>query len=120
MWHHSEHGDDTHPPIDVLHIVGRTRMRPYKHFYRTRIDGAYWTPWEPIDLDIDAEQVILVVDDRRPHLFCVDVEINGLPRRPVGAVDPRPIEVLVRLHPRAADDMQQVNRHMRVVAVLFL
>ncbi|WP_437935494.1 neuraminidase-like domain-containing protein [Sorangium sp. So ce341] len=68
-YHQKEDGDDTHLPIDVLHVVGRTAVKPYKYFYRTRVDGLTWTAWEPIDLDIEAENLLLVVEDRRPHLF---------------------------------------------------
>ncbi|AUX35899.1 MULTISPECIES: neuraminidase-like domain-containing protein [Sorangium] len=68
-YHQKEDGDDTHLPIDVLHVVGRTAVKPYKYFYRTRVDGLMWTAWEPIDLDIEAENLLLVVEDRRPLLF---------------------------------------------------
>ncbi|WP_437951056.1 neuraminidase-like domain-containing protein [Sorangium sp. So ce296] len=68
-YHQKEDGDDTHLPIDVLHVVGRTAVKPYKYFYRTRVDGLMWTAWEPIDLDIEAENLLIVVEDRRPHLF---------------------------------------------------
>ncbi|WP_437965514.1 neuraminidase-like domain-containing protein [Sorangium sp. So ce260] len=67
--HQKEDGDDTHLPIDVLHVVGRTAVKPYKYFYRTRVDGLMWTAWEPIDLDIEAENLLIVVEDRRPNLF---------------------------------------------------
>ncbi|WP_437996748.1 neuraminidase-like domain-containing protein [Sorangium sp. So ce185] len=78
-FHQNEDGDETHLPIDVLHVVGRTEGQPYKYFYRTRVDGLSWTPWEPIDLDIEGESVLLTVEDRRPHLFWPIIEERALP-----------------------------------------
>ncbi|MGK4001455.1 neuraminidase-like domain-containing protein [Sorangium sp. So ce1036] len=78
-FHQQEDGDDTHLPIDVLHVVGRTAAQPYKYFYRTRVDGLSWTPWEPIDLDIEAENLLLTVEDRRPHLYWPIIEERALP-----------------------------------------
>jgi hypothetical protein len=69
MCHQEEAGDDEHDAIDVLHVIGRTRLEPYRHFYRTRVDSAYWTAWEPIDLDVDGDHLVLMVVNRRIHLF---------------------------------------------------
>ncbi|WP_437606635.1 neuraminidase-like domain-containing protein [Sorangium sp. So ce834] len=78
-FHQQEDGDTTHLPIDVLHVVGRTAAQPYKYFYRTRVDGLSWTPWEPIDLDIEGDRVLLNVVDRRPHLFWAIIEERAVP-----------------------------------------
>ncbi|WP_438015326.1 neuraminidase-like domain-containing protein [Sorangium sp. So ce315] len=80
-FHQQEDGDDTHLPIDVLHVVGRTALEPRKYFYRTRVDGLTWTPWEPINLDIEADQVLITVEDRRPHLFWPIVEERAEPEQ---------------------------------------
>jgi hypothetical protein len=69
VYHQKDDGDDEHDAIDVLHVVGRTRLEPNRHFYRTRVDGSYWTSWEPIELDIDADHLVLTVVNRRIHLF---------------------------------------------------
>ncbi|WP_437793362.1 neuraminidase-like domain-containing protein [Sorangium sp. So ce693] len=82
-FHQKEDGDDTHLPIDVLHVVGRTAGQPYKYFYRTRVDGLSWTPWEPIDLDIEGDRVVLAVVDRRPHLFWPIIEERAEPEQPM-------------------------------------
>ncbi|WP_437575049.1 neuraminidase-like domain-containing protein [Sorangium sp. So ce887] len=82
-FHQKEDGDDTHLPIDVLHVVGRTAAQPYKHFYRTRVDGLSWTPWEPIDLDIEGDRVLLAVVDRRPHLYWPIIEERAEPEQPM-------------------------------------
>ncbi|WP_437894617.1 neuraminidase-like domain-containing protein [Sorangium sp. So ce124] len=82
-FHQEEEGDDTHLPIDVLHVVGRTAAQPYKYFYRTRVDGLSWTPWEPIDLDIEGDRVLLAVVDRRPHLYWPIIEERAEPVQPI-------------------------------------
>ncbi|WP_437722034.1 neuraminidase-like domain-containing protein [Sorangium sp. So ce861] len=81
-FHQKEEGDDTHLPIDVLHVVGRTAAQPYKYFYRTRVDGLSWTPWEAIDLDIEGDRVLLAVVDRRPHLYWPIIEERAEPEQP--------------------------------------
>ena len=53
--------------IDRLHVVARTRGVPHKYFYRVR-DGLAWSPWEGIDADIDAAQVLPVVVNRRLYV----------------------------------------------------
>lgn len=82
-FHQKEEGDDTHLPIDVLHVVGRTAAQPYKYFYRTRVDGLSWAPWEPIELDIESDNLLLVVEDRRPHLFWAIIEERAEPEQRV-------------------------------------
>ncbi|XXY16217.1 neuraminidase-like domain-containing protein [Sorangium sp. So ce216] len=91
-FHQKEEGDDTHLPIDVLHVVGRTAAQPYKYFYRTRVDGLSWTPWEPIDLDIEGDSVLLTVEDRRPHLFWPIVEERAVPDEQIPTDTRRPGE----------------------------
>lgn len=53
----------------VIHMVGRTRGRPHVYYYRARHDDLSWTPWEKIDLSIDADHLVLAVHNRRPTLF---------------------------------------------------
>ncbi|MFO0761439.1 MAG: neuraminidase-like domain-containing protein [Byssovorax sp.] len=69
MVHQVEPDDEDHPALDVLHVVARTPLVPHKYFYRSRVDAAYWTPWESIDLDIEGDHLLLAVIDRRLHLF---------------------------------------------------
>ncbi len=51
-----------------LYVVARTRGIPHKYFYRVR-DGKAWSPWEGVDADIAADQVLPVVINRRLYLF---------------------------------------------------
>lgn len=55
--------------LDLLHVIGRTPAEPRAYFHRTRVDGAYWTPWRKIELDIDGDQIVPVVHNRQLHLF---------------------------------------------------
>ena len=53
---------------DIAHVVARTAGAHRKYFYRRREYG-YWTPWEPIKLDIEDNPVIPVVWKGRLFLF---------------------------------------------------
>lgn len=55
--------------LDVFHVIGRTPAEPRTYFHRTRIDGAYWTPWRKIEIDIDCDQIVPVVHNRQLHLY---------------------------------------------------
>jgi len=69
MYHQQELATDSAPAIDILHVFGSTHNEPRQFYYRTRVDSSYWTPWEKVDLDIDADQVVPVVYERRLYLF---------------------------------------------------
>ena len=58
--------DQLPPDVNLLHVVGRTRAQPAVYFYR-RFDLNYgeWSAWEKIDLDIQSNQVVPVVYNRR-------------------------------------------------------
>ncbi|MDQ1053860.1 peptidoglycan hydrolase-like protein with peptidoglycan-binding domain [Arthrobacter sp. SORGH_AS 212] len=62
--------DNLGPSVNLLHVVGRTRGEPFTYFYRRYdVNASIWTPWETIDLDVTAEQVLPVVYNRTLHLF---------------------------------------------------
>jgi hypothetical protein len=53
----------------VLHVFGRTRSSETpEYFYRRRINGGRWTPWEK-GPDINANLLVTSVFNRRLHLF---------------------------------------------------
>jgi peptidoglycan hydrolase-like protein with peptidoglycan-binding domain len=54
---------------DILHVFARTQAPPRVYYYRQRVNGAYWTPWEKVDLDIDGNHLIPVVWNSRLFLF---------------------------------------------------
>ena len=65
---HIEEKDD--PALNVLHVIGRTFNLPHKYFYR-RYVNRMWTPWEPIDAEIEGDHVAAVVWRDRLWLFWV-------------------------------------------------
>ena len=67
-YHETGLAEDGVTAIDRLHVVGRSRGIPRKYYYRVR-DGLAWSPWQEIDADISADQVIPVVMDSRLYLF---------------------------------------------------
>jgi hypothetical protein len=55
--------------VDILHVVARTFGTPSLYYYRKRIDSAYWTPWEKIDVDIEGDHLVPAIFNRRLYLF---------------------------------------------------
>ena len=53
----------------ILHVFGRTRGTPHIYYYRQWVDGAYWTPWERVDVDVEGDHLIPYIYNRRLHLF---------------------------------------------------
>lgn len=54
----------------VLHVIGRSRSsQSPEHYYRRRINGARWTAWEKIELDITANHLVAGVHNRRLYLL---------------------------------------------------
>ena len=54
---------------DRLHVIARRPGNPPVYFYRRRVDGASWTAWEKVNLDIKADHLIPIVYNRKLHLF---------------------------------------------------
>jgi hypothetical protein len=61
---------------DVLHVFGRTRDVPALYYYRRWEDKARWTPWERVDLNIQADHLIPIVYNGRLYLFWPDFKIT--------------------------------------------
>ena len=53
---------------DVLHVFGRTFHTPPSYYYRQYANGV-WTAWESVPLDIQGDDLIPVVYERRLYLF---------------------------------------------------
>lgn len=65
----------------VLHVLGRTLAVPHRYFYR-RLEGAVWTAWEKVEVDIEGDHLIPVVWNRRLHLFwALFTEKSDLPTK---------------------------------------
>jgi peptidoglycan hydrolase-like protein with peptidoglycan-binding domain len=54
---------------DIVHVIARTHTTPHLYYYRKWVDQKYWTPWEIIDADIEADHFVPVVWFRRLFLF---------------------------------------------------
>lgn len=54
----------------VLHVIGRTRSsKAPQYYYRKRINEGRWTAWEKVDLEINSNNIIIAVHNRRLHLL---------------------------------------------------
>jgi hypothetical protein len=56
--------------MNVLQVVGRTYSSPHKYFYRQMTHGI-WTPWEPVDLEISGDHIVLAHWRDRLYIFWV-------------------------------------------------
>ena len=72
--HYVENEPDT--ADDVAHVVARTAGARRKYYYRRR-EGGFWTPWEPIQLDIEDNPVIPIVWKGRLLLFWFKILKKG-------------------------------------------
>ena len=55
---------------DIWHVVARTVSSPRSYYYRTYdVNYNSWTPWERIEIELDGEQIIPVVYNRRLYIF---------------------------------------------------
>jgi peptidoglycan hydrolase-like protein with peptidoglycan-binding domain len=72
LYHEMENlsGDETIFEINTVHVIGRTKAIPHLYYYR-RYDMNYdtWGAWEKIDVEIQGDQVVPVVYNRKLHLF---------------------------------------------------
>ncbi len=53
---------------EILHVLGRTFNTPHAFFYR-RLQDRAWTPWEPIDVDIEGDHLLPVIWNDELMLF---------------------------------------------------
>jgi hypothetical protein len=54
----------------VIHVIGRTQNAPHQYYYRKSVDGM-WTPWQPCQLGINGDHLVLTPWHDRLHLFWV-------------------------------------------------
>ena len=57
---------------NVVNVVGRTRSQPYHYFYRKKVGDTHWTPWEPADVGISGEHLLLRSFNHRLFLFWLE------------------------------------------------
>ena len=65
-----------------VHVIGRTRTTPQQYYYRCQIDGARWTAWDRVSVDIEGDSVLPVVWGRRLYLFWPLLAEKALPVQP--------------------------------------
>ena len=53
----------------TLYVLGRTKAIPHQYFLRQLHKGRRWTPWEPVPVDIEGENVAITRYNRRLYLF---------------------------------------------------
>ena len=57
----------------MLHVFGHTFATPRTFYYRQLVtvnpNYRYWTAWEKVPLDIEADEVLPVIWNRRLYLF---------------------------------------------------
>ena len=67
-----------HDAEDVIHLIGRTRSEPRSYYYRaaapTDAGWRTWTPWEPLDLDVQSDHFVLFDSDRALALVWATIE----------------------------------------------
>lgn len=72
---------------DILHVFGRTRGTPAQYFYRQRLDGWRWSPWNKMEVDIEGDHLLPVVHNRRLYIFWAQItetaldEVPGTPEK---------------------------------------
>lgn len=100
VFHQEEVDQQGNKAVDLLHVFGRTTSPPSAYFYRRRVDGAAWTGWEPVDLDIEGEHIVPAIWNRRLHLFwLVFTEVA---------------EEQAITMPAPGGKIQPANRHMKI------
>ncbi len=65
-------------PGSTLHVISRTYSQPHKYFYRRYVDQM-WTPWDPVNVDIEGDHLAPIVWRDRLYLFWVTFTDKPLP-----------------------------------------
>jgi hypothetical protein len=55
--------------VGILHVFARTFHNPRQYFYRQRIGGQTWTPWEQIQADIQGDHLIAAIWEGKLRLM---------------------------------------------------
>ncbi|CAM4076720.1 neuraminidase-like domain-containing protein [Zobellia nedashkovskayae] len=55
---------------DIVHVIARTKSIPSIYYYRKYdLNFSNWSAWEKIEADIESDQVVPVIYNRKLHLF---------------------------------------------------
>lgn len=65
--------------LDIFHVIARTKDAPHVYYYRTYdVNYKQWSPWEKIEIDLDGEQILPVVYNRRFYIFWLQFQKKEL------------------------------------------
>ncbi len=56
-------------PYGELHVFGRTRAEPHRYFHRLQKTNGAWSPWAPVEQEIEGDHLIPVIWNRRVHVL---------------------------------------------------
>jgi hypothetical protein len=110
------------PASNQLHVIGRNYLEGHRYFYR-RYAHEMWTPWEPMQVDIEGNHIVPVVWRDRFNLFWVTFIDN--PDLDAGLSDEATFEALMTQDVRltkfrggAADREASMTQGVSVAEVL--
>ncbi|RYG48860.1 MAG: hypothetical protein EOO01_13065, partial [Chitinophagaceae bacterium] len=61
-------------PLESLFLFGRTNKQPYTYYYRSFDNQSAWTPWEKLDITINALYISPVFAFERLFVFWTELE----------------------------------------------
>ncbi|OQY99735.1 MAG: hypothetical protein B6D35_08670 [Candidatus Brocadia sp. UTAMX2] len=67
-------GSYYHANTNTYYFFGRTQQDPPQYYYRKWIDTKEWTPWEKIELGINADRVTAIIHLGKLYLFWVEIK----------------------------------------------
>jgi hypothetical protein len=67
------HWEDVDPetgqPVGILHVLARSPNAPQSFYYRRHLNNATWTSWEKVELDIEGNDLVPIIWNRRLYLM---------------------------------------------------
>lgn len=81
-----------------VHVFGRSLSTPSTMYYRRRVNDAYWTPWEALPFQVEINDVLPVVANRRLFLFWPTVVVKRAEPGSPGQETYTPNEMQIRLN----------------------
>ncbi len=90
-------GSYYHAESDIYYFFGCTQQDPPQFYYRKWIPEREWTPWEKIELAINAPYVSTIIHLGKLYLFWVETSIKEKTKFDKGDSIPEPYEVKVDL-----------------------
>lgn len=66
-------GSYFHEAANTYYFFGRTQSNPSQYYYRQWTECKVWTPWQKIELAIDAERISAIIHLGKLYLFWVNI-----------------------------------------------